>query len=147
MIARVRRRVRANSLTVDKEKTAQSVCLLSAVLLLPYCPRGPLPLLPSPAPVLYSAFVLPVVLSANYRYPVPTLKTLAEAAKGMNGCSNIDLATSTPVSRFYLRIEPIFRLQILLIFFRKSIGIRNKFLMRPSRQWFSFYIDGPVVKL
>ncbi|XP_029666229.1 uncharacterized protein LOC115237375 [Formica exsecta] len=82
MIARVRRRVRANSLTVDKEKTAQSVCLLSAVLLLPYCPRGPLPLLPSPAPVLYSALVLPVVLSANYRYPVPTLKTLAEAVKG-----------------------------------------------------------------
>lgn len=90
MIARVRRRVRANSLTVDKEKTAQSVCLLSAVLLLPYCPRGPLPLLPSPAPVLYSAFVLPVVLSANYRYPVPTLKTLAEAAKGTNGYSDID---------------------------------------------------------
>lgn len=83
MIARVRRRVRANSLTVDKEKTAQSVCLLSAILLLPYCPRGPLPLLPSPAPVLYSALVLPVVLSANYRYPVPTLKTLAEAVKGI----------------------------------------------------------------
>lgn len=83
MIARVRRRVRANSLTVDKEKTAQSVCLLSAVLLLPYCPRSPLPLLPSPAPVLYSALVLPVVLSANYRYPVTTLKTLAEAVKGI----------------------------------------------------------------
>lgn len=84
MIARVRRRVRANSLTVDKEKTAQSVCLLSAILLLPYCPRSPLPLLPlSPAPVLYSALVLPVVLSANYRYPVPTLKTLAEAVKGI----------------------------------------------------------------
>lgn len=81
MIARVRRRVRANSVTVDKEKTAQSVCLLSAILLLPYCPRGPLPLLPSPAPVLYSALVLPVVLSANYRYPVPTLKTLGEAVK------------------------------------------------------------------
>ncbi|XP_063991657.1 E3 ubiquitin-protein ligase AMFR-like [Diachasmimorpha longicaudata] len=76
MITRVRGRVRANSLTVDKEKTAQSVCLLSAVLLLPYCPRGPLPLLPSPAPALYSVLVLPVVFSANYRYPVSSLKTL-----------------------------------------------------------------------
>lgn len=82
MITRVRGRVRANSLTVDKEKTAQSVCLLSAVLLLPYCPRGPLPLLPSPAPALYSALVLPVVLSANYRYPVYTLKALVGATAG-----------------------------------------------------------------
>ncbi|XP_014610516.1 PREDICTED: uncharacterized protein LOC106790259 [Polistes canadensis] len=82
MITRVRGRVRANSLTVDKEKTAQSVCLLSAVLLLPYCPRGPLPLLPSPAPALYSALVLPVVFSANYRYPVYTLKALVEATAG-----------------------------------------------------------------
>lgn len=82
MITRVRGRVRANSVTVDKEKTAQSVCLLSAVLLLPYCPRGPLPLLPSPAPALYSALVLPVVLSANYRYPVYTLKALVGATAG-----------------------------------------------------------------
>ncbi|KAF7991176.1 hypothetical protein HCN44_002738 [Aphidius gifuensis] len=78
MITRVRGRVRANSFGVDKERTAQSVCLLSAILLLPYCPRGPLPLLPAPAPALYSFLVLPVVLSANYRYPVGTLKTLIE---------------------------------------------------------------------
>lgn len=82
MITRVRRRVRANSFTVDKERTAQSVCLLSAVLLLPYCPRGPLPLLPSPAPLLYTVLVLPVVLSANYRYPVTTLKTVVQLVKG-----------------------------------------------------------------
>lgn len=82
MITRVRGRVRANSFGVDKEKTAQSICLLSAVLLLPFCPRGPLPLLPPPAPALYSALVLPVVLSANYRYPVSALKTLVEAARG-----------------------------------------------------------------
>ncbi|XP_015587581.1 uncharacterized protein LOC107264153 [Cephus cinctus] len=81
MITRVRGRVRANSLTFDREKTAQSVCLLSAVLLLPYCPRGPLPLLPSPAPALYSALVLPVVFSANYRYPVAILKTLVAATR------------------------------------------------------------------
>ncbi|XP_012285329.1 ERAD-associated E3 ubiquitin-protein ligase HRD1B [Orussus abietinus] len=81
MITRVRGRVRANSVGVDKERTAQSVCLLSAVLLLPYCPRGPLRLLPSPAPALYSVLVLPVILSANYRYPVSALKTLVEAAK------------------------------------------------------------------
>ncbi|KAG7204230.1 hypothetical protein KM043_002058 [Ampulex compressa] len=82
MIIRVRHRVRANSPTINKEKTAQSVCLLSAVLLLPYCPRGPLPLLPSPAPVLYSALVLPVVLSANYRYPVSALRTIVQMVKG-----------------------------------------------------------------
>ncbi|XP_012256280.2 uncharacterized protein LOC105686218 isoform X2 [Athalia rosae] len=82
MINRVRGRVRANSVTVDEERTAQSVCLLSAILLLPYCPRGPLPLLPPPAPALYSALVLPFVLSANYRYPVSALKTLVEATKG-----------------------------------------------------------------
>ncbi|XP_033215937.1 E3 ubiquitin-protein ligase AMFR-like [Belonocnema kinseyi] len=81
MITRVRGRVRANSFGVDKEKRAQSICLLSAVLLLPFCPRGPLPLLPPPAPALYSALVLPVVLSANYRYPVSALKTLVEAAR------------------------------------------------------------------
>ncbi|XP_043274299.1 E3 ubiquitin-protein ligase synoviolin A-like [Venturia canescens] len=83
MITRVRSRIRANSLTIDKERTAQSVCLLSAVLLLPYCPRGPLPLLPPPAPTLYSVLVLPVVLSANYRYPVSALKTLSEAIKAV----------------------------------------------------------------
>lgn len=83
MITRVRGRVRANSLTIaDKERTAQSVCLLSAILLLPYCPRGPLPLLPPPAPALYSALVLPFVLSANYRYPVSALKTIVEGIKG-----------------------------------------------------------------
>lgn len=82
MITRVRGRVRANSFGVDKERTAQSVCLLSAILLLPYCPRGPLPLLPAPAPALYSFLVLPVVLSANYRYPVGTLKTLIETTIG-----------------------------------------------------------------
>lgn len=82
MITRVRRRVRANSFGVDKEKTAQSVCLLSAVLLLPFCPRGPLPLLPPPAPALYSALVLPVVFSANYRYPVSALKTIVQATRG-----------------------------------------------------------------
>jgi len=106
MIARVRRRVRANSLTVDKEKTAQSVCLLSAVLLLPYCPRGPLPLLPSPAPVLYSALVLPVVLSANYRYPVPTLKTLAEAVKGIK---KMDILTFPSTSLFLFATLTLFR--------------------------------------
>lgn len=75
MIARVRQRVRANSVTINNDKTAQTVCLLSAILLLPYCPRGPLPLLPSSASILYSVFVLPIVLSANYRYPLPTLKS------------------------------------------------------------------------
>ena len=82
MITRVRGRVRANYFGVDKERTAQSVCLLSAILLLPYCPRGPLPLLPPPAPELYSVLVLPVVLSANYRYPVSILKILVETTRG-----------------------------------------------------------------
>ncbi|KAL0127502.1 hypothetical protein PUN28_003052 [Cardiocondyla obscurior] len=121
MIARVRRRVRANSLTVDKEKTAQSVCLLSAVLLLPYCPRGPLPLLPSPAPVLYSALVLPVVLSANYRYPVPTLKTLAEAVKG--GTKR----AWYPLNRFLRRLyTPVDRAENLFLKMRNLSVMANQ---------------------
>ncbi|XP_011637750.1 ERAD-associated E3 ubiquitin-protein ligase HRD1B-like [Pogonomyrmex barbatus] len=121
MIARVRRRVRANSLTIDKEKTAQSVCLLSAVLLLPYCPRGPLPLLPSPAPVLYSALVLPVVLSANYRYPVPTLKTLAEAVKG--GAKR----AWHPLNRFLRRLyAPVDRAENLFLKMRNLSVMANQ---------------------
>ncbi|XP_046492335.1 RING finger protein 145 homolog [Neodiprion pinetum] len=105
MITRVRGRVRANSLTVDKERTAQSVCLLSAILLLPYCPRGPLPLLPPPAPALYSALVLPVVLSANYRYPVSALKTIVEATKG--GVKKAWKPLSSLLMRIYAPIDRV----------------------------------------
>lgn len=110
MITRVRHRVRANSLTTDREKTAQSVCLLSAVLLLPYCPRGPLPLLPSPAPILYSVLVLPVVLSANYTYPVASFKTVLLLVRGCLG------RVSTPLTKFLRRVyAPIQRAEELFL--------------------------------
>lgn len=110
MITRVRGRIRANSFGVDKEKTAQSVCLLSAVLLLPFCPKGPLPLLPPPASALYSALVLPVVFSANYRYPVSILKTTVQAIR--------DVAKKgwKPLSGFLKRIyAPIDRAENLFL--------------------------------
>lgn len=110
MIARVRRRVRANSLTIDRDKTAQSVCLLSAVLLLPYCPRGPLPLLPSPAPILYSVLVLPVVFSANYTYPVSAFRTLLHLIQGCAGSARL------PVTKLLRRIyAPVERAEELFL--------------------------------
>lgn len=56
-----------------------SVCLLSVLFLLPYCSRGHAPLLVSLGGwcvATYSFLVLPVLISANYKYPVRWLRQL-----------------------------------------------------------------------
>lgn len=54
-----------------------SVCLLSVLLLLPYCCKGCAPLIFSLGGVwlaMYTCFVLPILISANYKYPVRWIK-------------------------------------------------------------------------
>nr|CAD7449325.1 unnamed protein product [Timema bartmani] len=46
------------------------VCLLSVVLLLPYFARGHAPLLVGSMGLTYSCLVLPMIISANYKYPL-----------------------------------------------------------------------------
>ncbi|KAJ8970325.1 hypothetical protein NQ317_003336 [Molorchus minor] len=85
MITRVRGRLRSLH-TLPKlepeernEKIAETVCLLSVLFLLPYCSRGHAPLLLSLGGwcvTTYSFLVLPVLISANYKYPVRCLRQL-----------------------------------------------------------------------
>lgn len=85
MITRVRGRLRSfhNIYKLDpelrNEKTAETVCLLSVLFLLPYCSKGHAPLLVSLGGwclLSYSFLVLPIVISANYKYPAKWLKQL-----------------------------------------------------------------------
>nr|CAD7569825.1 unnamed protein product [Timema californicum] len=48
----------------------QWICLLSVVLLLPYFARGHAPLLVGSMGLTYSCLVLPMIISANYKYPL-----------------------------------------------------------------------------
>lgn len=55
------------------------VCLLSVLFLLPYCGRGHAPLLLGLGGMwlaTYSCLVLPVLISANYKYPVRWLRNI-----------------------------------------------------------------------
>lgn len=91
MITRVRGRLRSLH-TIPKldpkvrdEKIAETVCLLSVLFLLPYCSRGHAPLLLSLGGwclVSYSCLVLPVVISANYKYPVKWLRKIISNIPG-----------------------------------------------------------------
>lgn len=80
MITRFRARLHSlHALTkldpqAQAEKTAQTVCLLSIVLLLPYFARCHASIVVGLA---YSCLVLPMVISANYKYPVSSLKGFA----------------------------------------------------------------------
>ncbi|XP_057665130.1 RING finger protein 145 homolog [Diorhabda carinulata] len=85
MITRVRGRLRSLH-TLPKldpqerdEKIAETVCLLSVLFLLPYCSRGHSPLILSLGGwclASYSFLVLPVLISANYKYPMRWLRQL-----------------------------------------------------------------------
>ncbi|RZC35520.1 hypothetical protein BDFB_002239 [Asbolus verrucosus] len=91
MITRVRGRLRSFH-TIQKldpevrdEKIAETVCLLSVLFLLPYCSRGHAPLLVSLGGwcvATYSFLVLPVLISANYKYPVRWLRKLVAKLPG-----------------------------------------------------------------
>lgn len=62
-----------------------TVCLLSILFLLPYCCRGHAPLILSLGGwclATYSLFVLPLLISANYRYPVRWLRQIASKLPG-----------------------------------------------------------------
>lgn len=62
------------------EKLAETVCLLSVLFLLPYCSKGhhsPLILsLGGWCLAMYSCLVLPILISANYKYPVRWMRQL-----------------------------------------------------------------------
>lgn len=62
-----------------------AVCLLSVLFLLPYCSKGHAPLLVSLGGwcmASYSFLVLPLLISANYKYPVRWLRQLMYKIKG-----------------------------------------------------------------
>ena len=63
-------------------KSTFSVCLLSVVLLLPYFARGHASVLVGGVGLGYSCLVLPMVISANYKYPVSVLRSFAIKVKG-----------------------------------------------------------------
>ncbi|KAL1501137.1 hypothetical protein ABEB36_006521 [Hypothenemus hampei] len=92
MITRVRGRLRSVH-TLPKldekmrnEKIAETVCLLSVLFLLPYCSRGHAPLLLSLGSwfvTTYSFLVLPILISANYKYPVRWLRHIISKLPGV----------------------------------------------------------------
>ncbi|CAH0551870.1 unnamed protein product [Brassicogethes aeneus] len=92
MITRIRGRLRSLH-TIPKldpeirdEKIAETVCLLSVLFLLPYCSRGHSPLLVSLGGwcvATYSCLVLPVMISANYKYPVRWIRQLIAKTPGI----------------------------------------------------------------
>jgi len=107
------------------EKTAQTVCLLSVVLLLPYLAGGHASILVGGVGLGYSCLVLPMVISANYRYPVSLLK--AFAVNVQERCEYIAqplldflrriYGPLDIVERAFMRMTNIFTLVNQLIFF------------------------------
>ncbi|XP_059471160.1 E3 ubiquitin-protein ligase RNF139-like [Neocloeon triangulifer] len=85
MISRVRARLRSLSAVnscngkddarLRDERNAQSVCLLSVILLLPYLVRSHASslLVSTATNLVYSCLVLPIVVSAHYKYPLSGL--------------------------------------------------------------------------
>jgi len=59
-----------------------TVCLLSVVLLLPYFARVHASVLVSSMGIAYSCLVLPMVISANYKYSVNGLRPMIANIKG-----------------------------------------------------------------
>lgn len=126
MITRVRGRLRSIH-TLDKidpeirdEKLAETVCLLSVLLLLPYCSRGHAPLLVSLGGwcvASYSCLVLPLLISANYKYPVRWLRQLIQKFPGLFR------KWSTPTWAIICRIyRPVDRCEKM---FMKTVNIFN----------------------
>uniref|UniRef100_A0A1B6JAG1 RING-type domain-containing protein n=1 Tax=Homalodisca liturata TaxID=320908 RepID=A0A1B6JAG1_9HEMI len=107
------------------EKTAQTVCLLSIVLLLPYLAGGHASILVGGVGLGYSCLVLPMVISANYKYPVSLLKAFVVKLK--ERCTDFAQPVVTFLSRVYapvdmverayMRMTNIFTLVNQLVFF------------------------------
>lgn len=110
---------------VQAEKTAQTVCLLSVVLLLPYFARGHASVLVGGVGLGYSCLVLPMVISANYKYPVSALRSFAIKVKercclATRPALNLLWYLYSPIDaieRAYIKMSNIFTMVNQLIFF------------------------------
>ncbi|KAK9704021.1 hypothetical protein QE152_g28535 [Popillia japonica] len=105
---------------VREEKIAETVCLLSVLFLLPYCSKGHTPLLLSLGGwclATYTCLVLPVLISANYKYPAKWLKKL------INNIPGFMKKVSGPIWKVWLKIySPIDRCEKL---FMKMTNLSN----------------------
>lgn len=107
---------------LQAEKTAQTVCLLSVVLLLPYFARCQASILVG---LIYTCLVLPMVVSANYKYPVSALKgfttQLSEWSQYyLNPTLRFLSWLYGPLNRLeqsYIRLSNIFTMSNQLVFF------------------------------
>ncbi|CAG9764831.1 unnamed protein product [Ceutorhynchus assimilis] len=137
MITRVRGRLRSlHTLPkldekVREEKIAETVCLLSVLFLLPYCSRGHTPILlifGSWFLTTYSFLVLPLLISANYKYPVRWLRHIIRklpdmAKKYGKPTWNIIRKVYGPVERCeksFMKMKNISTLATQLVFFMLS---------------------------
>ncbi|XP_045460881.1 uncharacterized protein LOC123671202 [Harmonia axyridis] len=134
MITRVRGRLRSfhNISKIDPvqrdEKIAETVCLLSILFLLPYFSRGHTPLLLSLGGwcvASYSFLVLPVLISANYKYQVRWIKTIATKLPHMTRryyrpVYNFILKVYSPLDRcenVFMKMSNIYNMTTQLVFF------------------------------
>ncbi|KAH1006826.1 uncharacterized protein LOC109543538 isoform X1 [Dendroctonus ponderosae] len=134
MITRVRGRLRSlHTLPkldekVRDEKIAETVCLLSVLFLLPYCSRGHAPLLVSLGSwflTTYSFLVLPILISANYKYPVRWLRHIIRKLPGMakkysRPTWNLIRKVYAPIDRCeksFMKMKNISNLATQLVFF------------------------------
>ncbi|KAB0804507.1 hypothetical protein PPYR_01477 [Photinus pyralis] len=126
MITRVRGRLRSfHTITkgdkkLQDEKISQTVCLLSVVLLLPYCYRGQMPLIFQLGGVwliTYTCIVVPILVSANYMYPIKWIKYIK------NNIPGLMTKMSGPITTVILQLySPIDRCERV---FMKMLNLSN----------------------
>lgn len=131
MITRVRARLQSiNTPTkvdprIQDEKTAQTVCLMSVVLLLPYFARGHASVLVSSMGLAYSCLVLPMVISVNYKYSLSGLRPMIANVKEkcdfiIRPIANFAWHVYAPVDRMeklFMKMTNIFTMINQLVFF------------------------------
>ncbi|KAF5308162.1 hypothetical protein FQR65_LT06342 [Abscondita terminalis] len=134
MITRVRGRLRSlHTLPkldkkIQDEKIAQTVCLLTILLLLPYCFKGQVPLILRLGGVwliTYSCIVLPLLISANYMYPIKWLKWLTSNAptlmtKMSGPITTVILQVYSPIDKFermFMKMLNLSNMATQLVFF------------------------------
>ncbi|XP_014249470.1 RING finger protein 145-like isoform X1 [Cimex lectularius] len=104
MLTRFRSRIHSlqflskSTLQLQSDKTANSVCLLSIILLLPYLIKEWSYILLQSVGLIYSLLVLPMVLLANYLYPISGMRGIALQIKEHWCC------IKTGVVKFLLRV-------------------------------------------
>lgn len=135
MITRIRGRLRGSVHTIPKidkklrdEKIAETVCLLSVLFLLPYCSRGHAPLLLSLGGwclATYSFLVLPLLISANYKYPTRWLRNFFCSIPGLvrkfsGPVVNVLLKIYSPLDkceRMFMKMTNLSNMAVQLVFF------------------------------